>query len=440
MSWDIQINHFRYSPDDEPILENVHFSITPGKVHHICGPSGCGKSTLLAILCGHLPEPESHAVIDACLDQFPSAGALRSAQDPFLQVAAATVIDELLLGPEYREHTPEKALTKALQTAREFRLTSLLEKDTSLLSFGQARLLGLATIWQYPSPLLLLDEPFVGLDSKTHAHFYEAITAIAASGCAVVLTHTRTLDDEVTIELKPCQGKAVTDCPDYSTELAQDALLMEQIHWQGWEGKTQPSLAVRPGELLLITGPNGSGKTQLLHHLAGMKSFISGKAEFSGSSTYMSQNPDQEIFAPDLMEEIMVGAKNSLAEALALVEYFELTPHQARSPLLLSYGQKKRVSFIGALMRRPSCLLLDEPLAGLDCRNRNRLLRLLRFFLDRGGIVLIATHEPEQFLEFSPSRLHLDPGNDGEDFSWERGPTNVPGVSSEKDSLPEVAA
>lgn len=420
MTWSIRIEEFRYHPQEPPVLRDLAFTIEPGRIHHVCGPSGCGKSTLLGLLGGQLPSAGGSHVWRGDLGGFPTTAACRSAQDPLLQIAGATVIDDLLLGPEYREDTPERAVDKAVASARRFGLLELIDRDTSRLSFGQARLLGLAGLWQYPAPVLLLDEPFVGLDARRQRQMQEAIVGIAAEGTAVVLTHTQRLPEELTIDLRPVTEEDCGEPPAFSVRAARGDLVATGLIWAGWAGGGAVGFRLGPGELLLLTGPNGAGKTQLLHHLAGVKEFSTGRVEWPGPVTLVPQNPEQEIFAPDVQTELLVGADAAPEVARSLAEWFGLAGCWSRSPLLLSYGQQKRVSLLGGLLRRPAVLLLDEPLAGLDAGNRGRLLTLLRAFLAGGGLALVATHEPELFTGFAVGRLHLEPAASPAGFVWQR--------------------
>ncbi|NLI78728.1 MAG: ATP-binding cassette domain-containing protein [Candidatus Riflebacteria bacterium] len=426
--WRVRIREFRFAPEEEPVLRDLDFPVEPGRVHQVCGPSGCGKSTLLAVLGGQLPAPGSRAVLAADLGGFPTAEARRSAQDPLLQIACATVIDELLLGPEYREETPERAVAVALGTLRDFGLADLAPRETSLLSFGQARLLGLAGLWQYPASVLLLDEPFVGLDARRQAGMRATIDRIAATGTAVLLTDTAHLPGERTIDLHPVGEEPVGPVPAFGVDAPSRDLVAAGLTWPGWEGGAGVGFSARPGGLVVVTGPNGAGKTRLLQHLAGLSAFPAGRVEVPGEVGYVPQNPDQEVFAADSLGEIMTGARGSEADARALAAFFGVADCLPRSPLRLSYGQKKRISLIGGLVRRTPCLLLDEPLSGLDRRNRARLLALLGAFLREGGLALVATHEPEAFASFRPARLHLDPAATADGSTWTEPPADPAGT------------
>lgn len=406
---EVIIKEFRYSQESENVLSNIEFSIKPGALHHIYGPSGCGKSTLLSILSGDLPDSEGVSFFNGDVNGLDQLSRMRSTQDPQMQLAAATVIDELLLAPEYRESDAHAAIEKACESARMFCLQHILRQDTARLSFGQARILGLAGAWQYMPDVLLLDEPFVGLDCKHHKLVADAIERIRQAGGAVVLTHTSMLEGEEVIELQPQPVGNPGLVPEFALNEDKSSLVVENLFWQTWRGGGGLNFALDPGQMMIITGPNGSGKSQLLQRIAGVQGYDSGNISAPAATVYVPQSPDQEIFAPSLLEETMIGSSASQQQAEALISYFDLQGCIDRSPILLSFGQKKRVSFIGGLLRRPNCLLIDEPMSGLDLLNQKRLTACLRRYLDNGGMVIAATHEMERFDEFKPRRLHLDP-------------------------------
>ncbi|MGM0600941.1 MAG: ATP-binding cassette domain-containing protein [Candidatus Rifleibacteriota bacterium] len=407
----IKIEEFKYNSNEHKVLEHIDFNIEPGKIHHVYGPSGCGKSTLLAILNGDIKPENNKVCFKGNLGALNEIKRMRSTQDPQMQLATASVIDELLLSPEYRENSADKALKKALQTSKYFDLCNILTRDTSVLSFGQARLLGLACIWQYPPELLLLDEPLTGLDCTHTKIIKDALEKIIQTGTAVVLTHTSRIAGERSIELKNISQSPPPEPPDFNLFETRKALIAKEVVWKYWPGKQSISFELKPGELIILTGPNGSGKTQLLQRIAGIRKFSEGELINYDQTAYVSQCPEKEMFAESLPAEIMIGSDVQTESIKQMLSYFQINEPLETSPLLLSFGQQKRISIIGALLRQPSCLLLDEPISGLDINNQRRLAACLKQFLAKGGKAIIATHEPETFADFNTSRLHLQPQN-----------------------------
>ena len=175
------------------------------------------------------------------------------------------------------------------------------------------------------------------------------------------------------------------------------------------------SLKVDRGDMVALLGKNGAGKSTLFLHLNGIyepdegQVFIDGEElkydkksllKFRQKVGIVFQNPDDQIFAPTVEEDVAFGPLNlslsmeevqdRVTEALERVGMsgFEKTaPHQ------LSGGQKKRVAIAGILAMKPEIMVLDEPTAGLDPQGVVDLSVLLNELNDEGITIIISTHE-----------------------------------------------
>lgn len=183
------------------------------------------------------------------------------------------------------------------------------------------------------------------------------------------------------------------------------------------------SFCVAPGERVAVAGCSGCGKSTLLRCLAGSmmpssgEVFVDGRALAGDAATVrffceraglVQQMPEQQLFARTMWEDVAFGPRNAgLAEgegagevdgrvrwALSAVGLFDERLLE-RSPFTLSGGEKRRAAIAGMLALRPSYLLLDEPTAGLDPRERERLLRILRDLADEGTAVVVVSHDIE---------------------------------------------
>ena len=172
-------------------------------------------------------------------------------------------------------------------------------------------------------------------------------------------------------------------------------------------------LDVRNGEFAGILGSNGSGKTTLLKLMDGLLKPFEGSilldgialAKLSPKEIYRKvglvfQNPDDQLFAPTVAEDVAFGPLNmgfSKAEvshrvkgALASVD---MGKYQEKPLHTLSFGQKKRVCIAGLLAMGHEILLLDEPTAGLDPMGEYKMMGLLlRLNREKGVTIVMATH------------------------------------------------
>lgn len=175
------------------------------------------------------------------------------------------------------------------------------------------------------------------------------------------------------------------------------------------------SLKVNKGEMIALLGKNGAGKSTLFLHLNGIykpdegQVFIDGEElkydkksllKFRQKVGIVFQNPDDQIFAPTVEEDVAFGPLNlglsmeevqdRVEEALARVG---MSGFEKKAPHHLSGGQKKRVAIAGILAMKPEIMVLDEPTAGLDPQGVVNLSALLDELNDEGITILISTHE-----------------------------------------------
>lgn len=157
------------------------------------------------------------------------------------------------------------------------------------------------------------------------------------------------------------------------------------------------SFDVGPGELLAVIGPNGAGKTTLLSILGGIQD----------ASTGTVSGPERIGWVP---QQTAIYAKLSVAENLRLFARLErlADPEAAVSRMLdatglgeragdelgrLSGGNRQRVNIAVGVLSDPPALLLDEPSASLDARQRERLWSFIGALAERGTSVIFATHD-----------------------------------------------
>lgn len=172
-------------------------------------------------------------------------------------------------------------------------------------------------------------------------------------------------------------------------------------------------LDIKRGEFIGLLGANGSGKTTLLKAMDKLLKGVEGDVYLCGVDMktlspkeiykkvgLVFQNPDDQLFAPTLFEDVAFGptnmglgtkeVKRRVAEALQEVE---LTGLEQKSVHNLSYGQRKRACIAGLLSMGHDILLLDEPTAGLDPMGEYKMMNLLQKLNKENGVtVIMATH------------------------------------------------
>lgn len=198
------------------------------------------------------------------------------------------------------------------------------------------------------------------------------------------------------------------------------------------------SLQVHAGEALLLTGPNGGGKTTLLRLLSGEVSPLSGTRRYAlngrpqpsavqARRTLNVVGPDAEAFyltrdwAVTVRDVLLAGAEGGslrlwepdpahLARLDEVAALTRLEPLLERDFRTLSHGQRRRALLARALMPRPALLLLDEFTDGLSESARAELGDVLREVHAAGVGVVLATHRPEEVPELGWRALWVEGG------------------------------
>ncbi len=161
----------------------------------------------------------------------------------------------------------------------------------------------------------------------------------------------------------------------------------------------------RPGEVLALVGPNGAGKSTLLAILAGALSPSSGSVVRSPGIRigWMPQRPAHYGRLSPRQNLELFARLEGVGDPDALLARFEL-PDDGRSSSALSVGNRQRLDLAISLLGGPQVLLLDEPTAALDPRQRRRLWQTAASVRDEGGAVVLVTQNPED-LEHVADRV-----------------------------------
>ncbi len=204
-----------------------------------------------------------------------------------------------------------------------------------------------------------------------------------------------------------------------STQQSEPIIQVQSVsYWYGDDVVDRPaisevSLEIGRGELIALVGQNGSGKSTLARHLNGLLKPCSGQVLVHGSDTretpvhrlaryvgYAFQNPDDQLFAATVAEDISFGPRNlghDTAEVQRRVgmtiERLGLRDVDGHHPLLLPRSARRLVALAGVLALTPDVLVLDEPTAGLDASAVDRVQTVLRQHVAEGGAVLLISHD-----------------------------------------------
>lgn len=171
------------------------------------------------------------------------------------------------------------------------------------------------------------------------------------------------------------------------------------------------SLAIQPGTMFGLLGPNGSGKTSSIRMMIGMTVPDSGTVRLFGQP-FSRRLLDRVGYLPEerglykkmkvLDQLIFLGQLHGLSEAtarqrsLAWCERIQITEAIDKKTEELSKGMQQKIQFIAALLHEPELVIMDEPFSGLDPVNAELLMDTLVELRSQGKAVLFSTHRMDQ--------------------------------------------
>ena len=194
------------------------------------------------------------------------------------------------------------------------------------------------------------------------------------------------------------------------------------------------SFGIESGEIIGIIGHTGSGKSTLVQHLNGLLKPTGGEIFLDGKNIWdnpkeirkvrfdvglVFQYPEYQLFEETVFKDISFGPKNMglsgeeldnrVREICALVgvkeEYFKASPFD------LSGGEKRRVAIAGVMAMRPRVIVFDEPIAGLDPKGRQDVIKMIRDYRNAyDATVVIISHNMEDMAVLADKLIVLNKG------------------------------
>ena len=447
--------------NDSFSLKSINWEIKSGQCWVVLGPNGSGKSALGALLAG---EAE---IQSGTLTGLPGRVALVSleAQAQLIQAERdkddSDITDVVFTGTPVHEMLSEGCVDPELRSdlIQRFNLTALLNRGFRQLSTGETRKLMLVQALVSRPNLLILDEPFDGLDVQavailqrclserlptttllfilnrfaeipdfaTHLALLrrgEMVQQVATSDVLAVeqlqqLLHLQTsdlriprLDDEVPVSLLN-PNQPLVDIRNARIAYG-DKVVFDHLDWR-----------IEPGQHWQLSGPNGSGKTCLLNLITGDNPqcynndiFVFGYHRGNGESIwdikqhigYVSSGLQWEYRVSISVRNVIlsgfydsIGLYQSASDGQYQIAQQWLTllgmDQRADAPFQqLSFGDQRMLLIARAMVKHPPLLILDEPCLGLDDLNRQLVLALIEKVCaeTRTAVVYVNHHAADQ--------------------------------------------
>ena len=266
-------------------------------------------------------------------------------------------------------------------------------------------------------------------------HVVEAAAALSAAGRFAISAGERvpiTLTEAVdrlprwdSSLASDTEARDTARLTDRETETVIEARGLGHVYPGGVAALDNVSVTIGAGEFVAILGRNGAGKTTFARHLNGLLRPTSGELIIGGEPTtdkqvselatqvgYVFQNPDHQIFANSVRDEIGYGLGNLGWEADrirarvdAVLDQVGMSELADKHPFNLGKGQRQRLAVASVLALEPRVLVIDEPTTGQDWLGASAMMSLVRELNANGHTILMITHDMSLVAEHARRAL-----------------------------------
>ena len=475
----LDFQHYQAAYKTQPVLVDINWQWQGGEQWAIVGDNGAGKSALADAIALKLKAQRGsyryadtfdprHDIVQLSFEQhkkliehdkrFDNSNEREDAFD-----VGTTVADYILQGDEASEAF--QALVKRCH------ISHILDHGIRYISTGESRKVMLAQALLHPPKLLIIDNPFEGLDASSQRELVELLEEILSTNMAVLLLlqDSNQLPNAITHIMQLQQG-AVTHCGsrqqvlpqlvkqqaevvlrelppaakrDFIIDPKQPLLELRHVNVSYLEEKilTDINWQLNHGQHCHISGPNGAGKSTLLsmlcgdnHKAYGQDITLFGRKRGSGESiweikqkfglvntqlqlNHVSRMRVTEVVASGLYDTVglydnCAGKQKEIVQQW--LHYTELD-HLAKSRFeQLSFGQQRLALLARAMVKSPLILILDEPCLGLDAQHRQVIIKIIDHIANSGrSHILYVSHVKDEIPDCINQQLQLAPHPNG---------------------------
>jgi len=418
-------------------IPGTGITIDEGEILAIVGPGGCGKSSLALRLASHYPTDVKYVA-------FQDSYGFASDRSYYLQQRwNSTEIDEdspdaravldMLCGGD-----PDISAAVGDLVVR-FGLEKILDKNPVTFSSGELRKFQLVKSLARRPKVLVIDNPFIGLDSSARLLLSKLLMELGNSIILIIiLSRYEEIPDYVTSAVCGFPNPVKIPLKDYLDSICNEEIIsFHNVHVAYGDRTIIDCLdwTVRRGEHWALTGNNGSGKSTLLSLVCADNPMayacdirLFGKRRGTGESiweikkkigyvspemhrSYKRNQPAVEVVASGLFDT--VGLFHSVSDeqrshCLRWMQIFGIDSLAEREFMKLSSTEQRLCLVCRAFVKEPPLLILDEPLHGMDNEGRFKVREIIDSYCsDPSRTLIMVSHYPEEYPRCIDHSLNL---------------------------------
>lgn len=439
------------------VLFDVDFELKAGEVHALIGENGAGKSTLMKILSGYLSPTGGHIELDgkrvdfASSDEAEHSGVILIHQE-FNLAEQLSVEQNVFLGRELRrgfflDHKAMRAEAQRLLNELETKVSPAAK--ISEISVSDKQMVEIAKALSRNARVLIMDEPTAVLTNREAQILFRQIERLKANGTAILYTSHKLdeiarLADHITV-LRDGHRVANVEAGTMSEDQMAQAMVgreLSNIFPAKHElGAAETVLSVRNltvgsivhdasfelkrGEVLGFAGLVGSGRTELMEGLIGVRDAqgtveIGGKPFRVGSVkdarragiVYLTEDrkgrgliltqgmrPNLTLLALDRFGKTMIDGKAEEAALDKAIKEFDVRA-PTRSVLVgnLSGGNQQKLLLAKTMLAEPDIVIIDEPTRGIDIGTKQQIYQFIHALAGQGKSVIVISSEMAEII------------------------------------------
>lgn len=440
-----------------PVLKGVDFSLEKGEIHALVGGNGAGKSTLMKIMTGVYTKDEGKILVDSKEVSIQDThDAKRNGIGMIFQelslVQSMTVEENIFLGAEAVEKGFRKTayMTKrSEEVLKELGIDVDCKETVGNLSVGLSQMVEIAKAMEKEARILVLDEPTASLSDTETKQLFKMMKELQNKGVSMIyishrmseimeiadrisilrdgkIVHTSkiseiTMDEIISYMMGENTGKKFDWVPREYDRNGSDLLSVE--HLKVNSRISNISFKLKKGEILGFAGLMGSGRTEILETLFGIRKAEGGSIRLNGEEVCVKNTKEavEKGFAliPEDRRKKGLVLIHSVKENAILPKVAKIrsrgifVDEKAAEKMvqdnvrklnivtddihkrinLLSGGNQQKVVIAKWMNMHPEIMMLDEPTAGVDVGAKAEIISLIRDYADQGKGVLFVSSE-----------------------------------------------